>query len=271
METKLQPFYVLALCFCLTSQGALAIDPRVRTEVYDARLVYTVYTGIGIATLIQLENDEGLEISPSSVLGIGDADAWNLGVRGNNIVLKPVTRMPKTNIVVVTNKRTYSFDLVPSGKKTPPTYIIRFAYPDTDAAIDEAEQARLILTMDAKALRRTVNTEYTWKGRESEAALAPTAAWDDGRFTRLTYNHAGELPVFYKVLPDGSEALLNYNVDSKDKATIVLHEVIRKARARLNNQVIEIYNRRFKVPMINETGAGAHGAVRIEKEGANDE
>jgi len=272
MKTKIQPFHVLVLCFCLGAGHVSAqADPRVRTEVYDARKVYTVYTGIGIASLIQFEGDESLVLSPSSVLGIGDADAWNLGVRGNNIVLKPATRMPKTNVVVVTNKRTYSFDLLPADKESPPTYVIRFSYPDTLAAVNEAEQGRLRLTMDARALRRVINTNYTWKGHVSESALVPTAAWDDGRFTRLTYDHAGELPVFFKVLPDGSEALLNYNVDQREKGTIILHEVIRMARVRLNEQVIEIYNRRYKVPEINKTGAGAYGAVRVGREGATDE
>jgi type IV secretion system protein VirB9 len=266
MQPKYDLFPGVLLALAMFALPASANDPRVRTETYDAGKVYNVYTAIGAASLIQFEADESLVVSPSSVLGIGDADAWNLGVRGNNIVLKPATRMPRTNIVVVTNKRTYAFDLVPATKKHPPTYVIRFYYADTDAALMDAERRRLGLTAEARAEKWSVNTNYTWKGHVADVALTPTAAWDDGRFTRLEYDHAGELPVFYKVLPDGSESLLNYNVDPKNKGRIVLHEVIRTVRARFNEQVIEIYNRDYKLPALNRAGAGEHGAVRVEQE-----
>jgi type IV secretion system protein VirB9 len=223
-----------------------------------------VYSAVGVASLIQFEHDESLVISPASVLGIGDAEAWNLGARGNNIVLKPKARLPKTNIVVVTNKRTYSFDLLPASATHLPTYVIRFDYPDTEAAEREAEYRRWKLTEEARNEKRTINTDYNWKGDMTAVALVPTAAWDDGRFTRISYDHSGELPIFYKVLPDGTESLLNYNVDPKDKATIILHEVIRMARVRLGSLVIEIHNKSYKLPTLNRTGAGEHGAVRVE-------
>jgi type IV secretion system protein VirB9 len=253
----------LALLLLLAVAGAAnAEDARVRTEIYDPNKVYAVYTAIGRATLIQFEEDESLAMSPSSVLGIGDADAWNLGVRGNNIVLKPATRLPKTNIVVVTNKRTYTFELVPAGKRAP-TYVLRFRYLGNEE-LSEEEQRRLGLLAEARAERRTVNTNYIWKGELEDVALVPTAAWDDGRFTRLVYDHAGELPVFYKVLPDGTESILNYNVDPKERGTIVLHEVIRSVRVRLNAQVIEIHNRGYRLPKLNRTGTSEHGTVRID-------
>jgi type IV secretion system protein VirB9 len=255
------------LLLVLTGGGVLHADPRVRVEVYDARKVYEVFTAIGIASLIQFEEGESLVLSPSSVLGIGDADAWNLGVRGNNIVLKPVVRMPRTNIVVATNRRTYTFDLLPASANNPPTYIIRFIYPDTIAAQRDRDWRSFRMTEAARAERRVINTNYIWKGDISEVALVPTAAWDDGRFTRFAYDHAGELPIFYKVLPDGTESLLNYNVDPKEKATIILHEVIRRVRVRFNEQVIEIHNRGYRLPSLNRTGSSEHGAVRVESGG----
>ena len=132
---------LIALVLACVASLAHANDPRIRTEIYDKSVVYNVHTQIGRASLIQLEEDESLVISPSSVLGIGDADAWNLGVRGNNIVLKPTQKMPQTNVVVVTNKRTYSFELQATAKDSMPTYILRFRYLDTEAAKAAAEAA----------------------------------------------------------------------------------------------------------------------------------
>lgn len=257
---------LLCALLAAASCGAFA-DTRIRTDVYDKTRVYNIHTVIGRASLIQFEDDESLVISPSSVLGIGDAEAWNLGVRGNNIVLKPTQRMPQTNIIVVTNKRTYAFELIAAPKVDSATYIQRFRYLDTEEAKAAAEAAaeakRARITAAAKSEKVEINTDYVWRGVAEK--LTPTAAYDDGRFTRLVYDHAGELPLFFKVMPDGSEALLNYNVDPDDRKTVVLHEVIRTVMVRLGEQVIEITNRGYKLPALNTTGSSEHGVVRTER------
>jgi type IV secretion system protein VirB9 len=260
--------YALTLITLAVTGNALAADPRIREVVYDRNKVYTVYTAIGFASLIQFAPGEWLDESKSALLGFGDADAWNVGVSGNNITVKPGAKLPQTNVIVVTNKRTYAFDLRLANQQTQPTYIMRFTYPEDHAAEIAAIQRKLDITAKSRAEKWTVNTNYIWKGRDEDAALAPGAAWDDGRFTRLEYNHAGELPVFYKVMPDGTEALLNYNIDDKSHGTVVLQEVARTVRARLNKQVIEIHNRGYKLPGLNETGAGEHGARRVITEDA---
>lgn len=264
---------ITCLVFLSYLNISLADDSRIRTEIYDKNKVYDLYTSVGRASLIQLEDDESLTVSPSSVLGIGDADAWNLGVRGNNIVLKSSQKMPRTNIVIVTNKRTYTFELLSAPKTLLPTYVLRFRYLDTEAAKERAEQAEALLeaqrvkiTAAAKAEPIQINTTYVWKGSEENQALKPTAAYDDGRFTHLVYDHAGALPLFFKVMPDGTEALINSNIDTEHKNTTVLHEVVPKIRARLNDQVIEIINRNYTLPKFNNNGTSVHGTVRIEKE-----
>jgi type IV secretion system protein VirB9 len=255
---------LIALSIYAQTQPAAA-DPRIREVTYDSNRVYSVFTAIGVATLIQFSPDETL-LTPSALLGIGDADAWHVGVKGFNVTLKPAARNPRTNIVLVTNKRTYSFDLRPASENNPPTYVLRFSYPEVQVAAVAADLRRRGITDSARAERRTINTNYIWKGSDKDAALAPTAAWDDGRFTRLEYNHAGELPVFFKVLPDGTEALINYNVDEKVKERVVLQEVIRVVRARFNDSVIEIHNKAYKQPEVNRAGASEHGTVRLDGE-----
>lgn len=257
-----------ALCVAGPSAALSLNDNRIQSESYSNNRVYQIYGKVGRATLIQLEEDETLASSPSSILGMGDAAAWTLSARGNNIVFKPSQPAPNTNMIVATNKRTYAFDLSMAGKADTPTYILRFEYPDTLAAKAAKLAKEAELTAAAKAEKVAVNTNYLWRGANS--LLAPTGAWDDGRFTRLEYDHAGELPVFYKVMPDGTEALLNYNVEPEDRKTIVLHEVIRVARARLGDEVIEVVNNAYRRPKLDNNGAGIHGAVRTEKGNVND-
>lgn len=249
----------LALLLLMTTVGTVHADARIVTETYNPNRVYNVYTRVGRATLIQFEDDEVLS-TPKGALGLGDSDAWELGVRSNSIILKPRAKLPDTNIVAVTNKRTYVFDLRTATRGVDPTYMMRFRYPDTEAAQAAEIAKRVELNKAAKSEDVTINTNYTWRG--TDTALKPTAAYDDGRFTRLVYDHAGELPVFYKQLPDGSEALINSHIDKNE---VVFHEVIRTAKARLGNSVIEIINRGYARPAFNQTGSGTHGAVRIDQ------
>lgn len=258
MNKILSAFFTLLIAF-----GHANADPRIREEIYNRDKVYSIYTQIGTASLIQFAPDETL-LTPSALLGIGDAEAWHVGVKGNNISLKPAATLPKTNLTIVTNKRTYSFDLRPASERNLPTYVLRFVYMEDEAAAIAALRKRHALKEKVPVQKKIINTNYTWKGSSGDAALAPTAAWDDGRFTRLEYNHGGELPVFFKVLPDGTEALVNYNIDDKAKETIVLQEVVQLVRARLNEQVIEIRNRGYVVADLNRSNAGDYGTMRTE-------
>lgn len=259
----------LIFVFLISAALQAHADVRMDTQTYDKSRVYNVYFETGRATLIQFEADEKLD-SAGSILGMGDAAAWNLGIRGNNISFKPTQKAPQTNIVIATNKRTYAFDLLPATKANHPTYLLTFIYPDTLAAAEAARVAaaakraqQLASTKDDKVV---INTDYAWRG--SNQLLKPTAAWDDGRFTRLVYDHAGELPVFFKVLPDGSEALVNSNIDPVDKNTVVLQEVARVVRVRLADEVGEVINSRYAVPKFNSNGAGMPGTVRTLKQEA---
>lgn len=251
---------------CYADDRIQLADVRIQREIYDMRRVYPIYTQVGRTTLVQLEKDESLSINDSSVLGMGDEKGWDLAVRGNNIMFKQKAIKPDTNLIVVTNKRTYSFDLKTASKIDPLTYVLHFSYPDSEAALAalEAEmlEKKAKLTAAAKAENIVINTDYVWRG--DNALLKPTSAWDDGRFTRFGYDHAGALPLFFKVLPDGTEAQLNYNIDPDDPTSILLQEVIQVARVRLGKDVIEVVNKAYKLPKFNKFGAGMNGTIRIE-------
>jgi type IV secretion system protein VirB9 len=263
-------FFAALMPFSATQAAEdVKADKRIVTERYDAGRVYDIYTAIGRVTIIQFEEDENLTVSNSSLLAMGDVEAWELGVRGRNITFKPKKKLPDTNLTIVTNKRTYLFDLknITRGKET---YAMRFFYPDTEAKLLALEAERVALaareaqiTAEAKAVKVALNTAYFWRGDNEQ--LKPTAAYDDGRFIHLIYDHAGALPVFYKVMPDGSEALINYHIDPDNKAIVVLHDIVKTIRARLNREVIEIVNNGYQVPKLNKFGTSQSGTVRIEK------
>jgi type IV secretion system protein VirB9 len=224
-----------------------ARDPRIHVEQYDPDQVYRIYTAPNNPTLIQFERGEYLVKTDEGMLGMGDSKAWSVGPKGSNIMLKPKAKDPDTKLLVVTNRRTYAFEIVSITAKSriEPTLILRFEYPDTKAAIAEAEASK----QGAIAERlqqigkdgRTVayfNRSYVKRGDE---ALAPSLVEDDGRFTYMRFDSTRELPVVFKLLPDGQEALTNFHMDS-NTGTMVIHETAAQFILRYGKAVMAIRN-----------------------------
>ncbi|MBQ9724139.1 MAG: TrbG/VirB9 family P-type conjugative transfer protein [Neisseriaceae bacterium] len=126
-------------------------DSRIQYVEYDTDNVVKIRAKVAHTVTVQLDKGESAE---QGVVAMGDAQAWNMAVKGNNLIFKPTAESPQTNLTVITNKRIYVFDLSlagcsynKKGKKvcTPPTYLLRFTYPDDIAAARAAanrQQAR---------------------------------------------------------------------------------------------------------------------------------
>lgn len=243
-------------------------DKRIQTAIYTPDDVFVVRTQVGVATVIQLESDERIS-GDSSAMGIGDAEAWKMTSRGRNIFFKPVAERPDTNLLVTTNKRTYAFDLKSTNGTPPPTYILRFDYPDTELAKQRAtEQATAKKRVKAaeawvkvqSAPPLNANRNYWGRGNKN---LAPTSVYDNGRFTYFSFNNGRDLPSIYKVLDDGSEVLLNTHIDGD---MVVVHETAQHFVLRLNRQVLGIENRGFNSNgQFNQTGTDDNASVRVIK------
>lgn len=213
------------------SSGA---DARVQEIMYNENNVTVIKVKTGTATLIQLAPDEFLS-EENSGMGLGDPLAWNVSVRGNNIFLRPVAEQPDTNIVVVTNKRTYSMFLQTTDNDRA-TFILRYVYPKKPQPVvikqgifTEQKQTG-IPCIDGSLF----NGSYEIKGSHS---LKPSAIWDDGRFTCLKWSTAKDLPVVFRILPDGNEQLANYHMD---KNIMVIHEVSPEFILRLGDNVMNV-------------------------------
>lgn len=270
MKNKLIALTMAAAVLPLSVQAAAIPkgspkDKRIQTAVYSPDEVFVVHTQVGVATVIQLESDERI-VGENSAIGIGDAEAWKMTARGHNIFFKPTAPRPDTNLLITTDKRTYAFDLRPTNGKSAPTYILRFSYPDSESAKQAlAEQKRTqsaaLLAQIQAAPPSAVNTDYVGRGDRS---LAPTALYDNGRFTYFRFNNGRDLPAVYKVLPDDSEALVNTHMEGD---TVVVHETAQRFVLRLGKQVLGIENRGFNGNgQFNRTGTDDHSSVRLIKE-----
>ncbi len=224
----------------LLSQAAVypestVFDKRIRYVTYNSEDVVVIKTKLGSATVIQLEKGEHLN-SSESALAIGDKEAWDIAVRENNIIIKPIDDFPQTNINVISNKRAYAFDLIEVTDEKDVSFFVRFKYPKTKVELDRelaAKTEAVELPLCSDGLK---NHQYFKYGDDD---LAPAEIWDDGKFTCFKYPNNKPLPAIYKYLPDTElkETLVNFYV--KDD-TIIVHTTAEEFRLRLGEKVLGI-------------------------------
>jgi type IV secretion system protein VirB9 len=208
-------------------------DSRIQTVHYNPDDVIVVHTKTGYMTLIQFDKGEFIPNASEGVggLGMGDKAAWSLGVRGNNVFLKPTAMLPDTNLTVVTNKRTYNFMLVTAKRDKDVTWTLRFVYPQPAKPAETLVQAKPAPCGDGPK-----NLNYFKWGNND---LAPTEAWDDGRFTCFRFPSSKALPTIYRVTPNGDEkeALVNFHIQDD---FVVVHDIAKEYRLRDGKQVLGI-------------------------------
>lgn len=247
-------------------------DKRIQYVEYNPDDVVKIRAKIGHTVTVQLDSAENAE---KGVVAIGDAQAWNMAVKGNNLIFKPTAESPDTNLTVITNKRTYVFDLSlagsvksKKGKKIvvqQPTYLLRFTYPDDLAkqklasAKREARAMQLKLKYGLNSAKTTLNYLYYGRG---DKKIAPTSIWDDNRFTYIQYADNRDLPAVYKINPDGSEMLVNTHVEDD---VLIVHETAEDFVFRLGNSVLGVKNKGYKTGKFNHLKTNDHNSVRLVK------
>ena len=211
-----------------TAPTGSALDKRIQSVMYNGDDVVVIRTRPGNTTLVQLEPGEYVTSLPTGGLSIGDSDAWTIGIRGNNIFLKPKAPFPDTNINLVTNRRTYAFQLVETTDISKASSQVRFRYP----AVRKPYKEPVVDNGPCSDGPRNVN--YFKYGNQE---LSPTEVWDDGRFTCMRFPTSKALPNVYRYNPNSElkEALVNSHM--KDDI-LVVHETNEEFRLRIGNTVL---------------------------------
>jgi type IV secretion system protein TrbG len=185
-------------------QGITTVYP------YDVHGQPTVNCQILRVTEIVLAPGE--TVKPDDV-GIGDSERWSIKVTANRVLVKPKEPGIATDLVVVTNQRSYHFML---RTRTPYQTQISFYYPDEIRA-EEAHHRDLIRQAIAKASEpkpasKPLNFDYTIKG--PPVPWKPILAFDDGDHFYLEFpqNIAGtDMPTLMSQQGEQQETV-NYEV-----------------------------------------------------------
>lgn len=210
-------------------------DSRIRFVTFNAADVVKIDTLAGVATHIQLEDGENYVTH-----AFGDAQAWSFAMEKHHVFIKPTADKADTNLIIVTDRRTYTFDL--AYHKAPPAPVIfqlSFHYPDTAAKKQAAAAEARTLESALSGPRGNANTNYSMAGNK---AIAPLNVWDDGKFTYFKFPENRDVPAIYMVDADGRESIVNRNSTGTATDVVVMQKVAEKWRVRLGGQVLSIFN-----------------------------
>lgn len=179
---------------------SLMTDSRVKQVPFDPNQVYELVGTYNYQTSIEFETDEMVK-----VVALGDTIAWQTVTYENRLFLKPVEDNAKTNLTVITSKRTYYFQLNSSKSQKSQSYLVRFVYPGSRVTSFGEPEARPKPAYTASASEPNIN--YGYAGDKD--AIGVTAAMDDGEFTKFLLKKGADMPQVYMVMPDGTESLVN--------------------------------------------------------------
>ncbi len=195
--------FLLAAVLAAPASLAQADDARLRTVHYEADEVVRVHGRRGFQSMIEFGANERIEN-----VAVGDSAAWQVtpNKRANMLFVKPVLPDARTNMTVVTDKRTYLFDLVSAGAKSQPVYALRFSYPPEPVVL---EPAAPVLKAEAPPTTPPLRHHYGWTSK-GDTTLLPARIYDDGDTTYLTWSTKAELPAILTPAADGAETPVNY-------------------------------------------------------------
>lgn len=228
---------VPASALALEPSHASRLDHRVRYVNYNEANVIQLNAVIGVASHIVLEPGEKYVYHV-----FGDSQAYAFTYKNNHLFFKPTAENANTNLIVVTDRRDYSFRLSYSDNRNSPALyklVIRYPEVETRQRTQAAQKAAVERSLQATA------TSMNWRAytRNGDAAIAPVHAWDDGRQTWLQFSPEADIPAVYRVTPDGEEVITNHHM--ADERTMVLHRTSAVWHLRLGKQVLAIHNEAY--------------------------
>ena len=195
-----------AFLLCIAASAWAQEDPRIVEERYAPDAVYALSISAGHASVIELDTAEVVE----SIV-VGDADGWlvEATASANRVVVKPTPAASRTNMVVLTTKRSYTFTLDAYGGVD--VFLMRFTYDQlSDAA--------------------ATTSSYKLRG---DRTLYPRLITDNGTTTSMFWTADNPFPAVFVIAPDGEEIGASYRAAGDGLVLDGVHERIVLRRGRL--------------------------------------
>lgn len=240
---------ITALPLLALAAPAHAGDTRIVEKFYDPGKVVRIDGRAKVQATIEFAEDEHIEN-----VAIGDSQSWQVtpNKRANLLFVKPLAAHAVTNMTVVTDRRTYLFDLVASAAARP-LYVLRFTYPDEPkpAAAPQLAAAGAPTTDEMAAAATPDGTasdpaalNFSWAGKGNRKLL-PARTYDDGSATFLAWPAGSPVPAILIKDAAGTEGPVNFAVRGD---VIVVDGVPREIVLRSGKEVATLTNRGGPAP-----------------------
>jgi len=186
---------------------------------YADGALYQVYTSPSRVTTIALQQGEELAAPPAA----GDTVRWIVGDTTSgtgtnlrvNVLVKPTRVGLRTNMTIITNRRTYFLEL----SSTPQAWMasVSWDYPkDRMLAMQkQAQQAQTSAPVESGLSLEQIKFRYAITG--DSPPWKPLRAFDDGERVYIQFPAGiaqGELPPLFVIGPQGDGQLVNYRFRS---------------------------------------------------------
>jgi type IV secretion system protein VirB9 len=205
-------------------------DSRLVSHEFSTGEIVKIRGKLGVQATIAFDEAEQIEN-----VAVGDSQKWQItpNKRANLLFVKPLEATAATNMTVVTDKRTYLFDLVASPRERP-VYMFRFTYDGKRKPLPAppAETAPAIVRTEAVAAtpepRQAASAafqeafappvvsapdepvapgsflSFAWQAT-GDASLLPRRVWDDGKVTYLAWISGQTVPEIFLADAAGEE------------------------------------------------------------------
>ncbi len=272
---KIVTLLLLAFNVDAYAQTPITTDSRIRTLVYNPNEVYELKFFYNYQSFIEFSGDEEIEM-----ISIGEAFAWRLTPAGKRLFIRPLEIAAHTNMTIITNKRTYHFDIRSdeySGKADEDlVYTIRFFYPQIGQPLPIPPQLAVpniatrmpsappIPKVKIEEIVRTptpqtrideplpsiiernpenveLNFDYRVAGKSDD--IMPLKVYDDGTETHFQFTNDNlVIPTISMVDNGGFEIPLTYVVRDR---YVVIPTVSRQFTLRLADGLLCIFNNKL--------------------------
>ncbi|MFK8040026.1 MAG: P-type conjugative transfer protein VirB9 [Rickettsiaceae bacterium] len=220
-----------------------AIDSRLRVMVYNPNDVFKFTGYYNYQACIELSKDEEV-----MTISMGDTTSWEIIPSGYRIFIKPKELDATTNMTLITNKRTYFFELyaeeIHDMNAPDMVFSVRFLYPDEE--VDEVFSQNIANEKIADYITHPENYNFNYYISGDED-IAPIKIFDDGEFTYMQFRDINaEIPAVFSVDKNLKESSVNYRLSTDSPRMIVIERVFKKLSLRQEKKVTCIFNQSFK-------------------------
>ena len=212
----------------------VAQDSRIRTLIYSRNEIFRVVLHYGFQTIMEFPKNEEI-----GTISLGNNYAWQVTPVDNRLFINSLEDDVKTNMTIITNKRTYYFELQSKPYDVDVdnelAYVIRFFYPDNkfDLRVKESEMGSM--QDNHIPVLKPYNFDYKLSGSKE---LFPLQVFDNGTNTFIKLAKGARKPRMYLSL-DKSSQVINPSIMGE---YYVLNNTFERFVMVLGNKKVIIFN-----------------------------